>query len=334
MRTRFAVCALLLLGGCAVKQSRLVAPYQRALGAYYRAIETDEPGDLDTAEREATAVLTRDPGDHTARILRANILLTRYRKAPDAGLRRRFLTDLKTLSASIGSPADSLDWVPVRALVSMGDLLLLEGNAQGKTPLARTLYEAARHFYGGAAGIADKKTSPTPGLTREAANARNGHLAALRGAIEVVNALDPDLAKPLTKAVRQEAVDAWEAQSKTGAVTVSAAPVLSFDPVEHGSMKALNLTLGNIGLGQMKTWCSVNGALLSRDPASLSATEKTTLGEGGTQHRRLLALADLEAVHGALETLLRHDNPDSSMTSKVEFFLSGDLKSLCSGLSQ
>jgi hypothetical protein len=43
--------------------------------------------------------------------------------------RQKLLKDLIIVSAGIGNVGESADWVPARALVVMGDFLVLEGNS-------------------------------------------------------------------------------------------------------------------------------------------------------------------------------------------------------------
>jgi hypothetical protein len=53
-----------------------------------------------------------------------------------------------------------------------------------KAAEAKSLFDAARQYYGGANALVDKqKTDATPGLAREAGDARQGHAVALRGAL-------------------------------------------------------------------------------------------------------------------------------------------------------
>jgi hypothetical protein len=112
----------LTLSGCAMKRSEIVSPYQGALGAYYRALETRTAADLEVADREASAILEKNPADHTARILRANVSLIRLRLDPSGNsqqIRRRLLNDLVTVSAGAGTFGDTADWVSARTLVLM-----------------------------------------------------------------------------------------------------------------------------------------------------------------------------------------------------------------------
>ena len=351
MNRRHVLCSVLLAGllsGCVVRKAQIVAPYQEALSAYYKALETQTAADLDAAEKAAAAILEKNASDHTARILRANVSLSRLRQMPGATdpdavkLERRFLADLMTLSAGIGTTSEAVDWVPARALVSMGDFLVLRGNAALKAALAgdslneakaaeaKSLFDAARHYYSGAAALADRKTpTSTPGLAREGANARNGHVATIRAVLNVLDNLDPALAFTGVTTVRKELLQAWEAQSSSGAVTAASTPALSFDAVEQDSMRLLYVTLGNGTQRQLKFWCGAHIGLPAKDPGTVTADEKKALDEGNTILRRVLSESEFEALHASVTMLLRGQGDNTAAVSKTLFWLKRDLKQSC-----
>jgi len=338
------------LSGCAVQRAAIVSPYQKALGAYYKALETQDVADLVAADKEVSTMLAKDPSDYTARILRANVSLTRFRLNPSnensKQIRRGLLNDLITAAAGVGTVGDAADWVPARALVVMGDYLVLEGDLTAKAVLAggsvnmsraaeaKSIFDAARHFYGGAASVVDQsKPNPTPGLVREGANARQGHMIAVRGALTAIDAIDPKLAFPMTTAVRTELVRAWETQATSGGITAASPGVLSFDATQQEGMQALYTTLGNNALRDLATWCENNKAILQKAPKDLNAAEQKTVAEGTGTLRRTVAMGESEALHASLARLLRDSGDTSASISKMLFWLTQDLNQSCKGLS-
>jgi hypothetical protein len=347
MRRR-QICTMIVLalvaGGCRAQKSAIVSPYQQALAAYYKALETESDTDLAAAEQEAAAILARDASDHTARILRANVSLSRLRlgRLPagvdSTSLERKLLTDLVTLSAGVGTIGEAADWVPARSLVLMGDYHVLEGNIalanggadQAKLVEAKTAFEAARHFYGGAAALADqRKADATPGLAREAVNARQGHLVALRGMLSALDTLDPDQTVVMASTLRSELVRAWEVQFSTGAVTTPSPGALSFNAADHTAARALYVTLGNRAQRQLADWCSANKALVQKTPPGATAEERKVLEEGTALLRRVLSMSEFEALHASVARRLRGSGDDTASLDKVLFLLKRDLKQSC-----
>jgi hypothetical protein len=160
-------------------------------------------------------------------------------------------------------------------------------------------------------------------------NARNGHLMTIRGVLDVLDNLDPRLAFVGVTAIRKEMLQAWEAQSGTGAVTAASAPVLSFDAAEQDSMRALYVTLGNGTQRQLKDWCGAHIGLPAKDPGTLTSDEKKAVDEGNTILRRVLSQSEFEALHASVTMLLRGQGDNTASMSKTLFWLKRDLKQAC-----
>ena len=168
------------------------------------------------------------------------------------------------------------------------------------------------------------------GLAREGANGRQGHSAALRGTLSVLDVLDPNQSELMVGAVRSDLIKAWEAQFTTGAVVATGSGTVSFNAADHAVAQALYATLGNNAQKDLGTWCSTNKALLQKPTAMLTGEERKVVEAGNAIVRRILSLSESEGLHAYLAKLLQNSGDNSASNSKALFWLRRDLNESCS----
>lgn len=301
IRVFIAGCVMLIGPGCGFtfrQQPRSVrSEYQNALEAYYRAANTGAYGPVLGI---LDAALNRHPGDTASRMLRAQVHLAGFRKTQSDSIRRILIGDCRFLAAALESSAGEPDWIEPCLYVTVGGLLLSEGERSvRRDPVTGYVcFRAAGFCFGRACTVS--RSLKGAGVRREERYAVSGLIQSGRGVLETLSFMDPKRELPAVRAVYEETLLELETWIRDGNPKPQTMPV-SLDASEHAGTGEVHEVLAGYYLQALKDLQAGAG---SESGAGKSGPAAETL-----KKKRREAL-ERGAVHALMAGLLNPDIPE------------------------